>query len=161
MTVRLYRYHKVTYSNCQFNFSFTHLRPQDTVLVVMSLFCVLVALIFQQSLTEIVVEISQPNGQRILDIAEIYMQQNGRSLPDYLTTLSFSSATDPYNDVQFCKDNNVLSSCQNAVAFNASSSRWEGEEERPTLFILSRDAFFGELVSECPRIGLFLLMCEM
>jgi hypothetical protein len=109
--------------------------------------CVLLTLLLpHEGLSEVVVEITQPNGHRILNFAEIQLRQDGQLLPDYLATVSFSSTTEKHNAAQFCKDANLFTYCQNAVVFNASTGLWEGAESSPSLFIHLADAFFDKLV---------------
>ena len=105
-------------------------------------------LLLQESSSEIAIEISQPHGQRILNFAEIQLVQGGQTLPDYLTTLSFSASTEQHNDVRFCNDANELTYCQNILVFHEGSGQWEGAEERPSLYIRLEEAFFEELVSQ-------------
>ena len=106
----------------------------------------LTLLLPHDSLSEVVIEIIQPNHQRILNFAEIHFLQDGQLLPDYLTTFTFSSFTEQHDDAQFCKDANALTFCQNSLVFNVTTGQWEGVEARPSLFIYLRDAYFDEMV---------------
>ena len=110
-------------------------------------FCVLIILLLaQEGLTVVVVEISQPNGRRVIDLAEVQLFQDGLQLPEYLTKFSYSSPTLWHHDAEFCNDGNLLTSCHNSLKFNESSGVWEGEEANPSLYIMLDEAFFDEMV---------------
>ena len=94
----------------------------------------------------VVVEISQPNGRRVIDLAEVQLFQDGLQLPEYLAKVSYSSPALWHHDAEFCNDGNLLTSCHNSLKFNESSGVWEGEEANPSLYIMLDEAFFDELV---------------
>lgn len=101
---------------------------------------------------EVVVAIEQPRGQRVLSFSEIQLRRDGQVLPDYLSVLSFSLPTAYHEAAHFCGDSNEQTYCQNRLRFNESSFRWEGEEQRPSLFVTLTDAYFDELII-VPRPG--------
>lgn len=118
----------------------------------LSLFWILLTILLpHESLSEVTIEIIQPNHQRILNFAEILFVQDGQSLPEHLTTFTFSSFTQEHDDVRFCNDGNLLTYCKNSVIFNVTSGMWEGAEARPSLFIRLRDAYFDKMV-KCSRM---------
>jgi hypothetical protein len=114
----------------------------------LSFLCVLLTVLhpLKTVLSDVVVEIIQPYGQRILTFSEIQLLQGGQQLPDYLATFSFSATTEQHNAAHFCNDADLLTSCQNSLVFNADTRMWEGAEDRPSLYIHLTDAFFDTLV---------------
>ena len=106
----------------------------------------LILLLGTGSLSEVILQITQPYGQRIISISEIILLQGGHELPDHLMSLSFSEPTESHNNALFCHDSNTDTFCQNKLSFNVSTGVWIGSEDSPSLFIHVMDAFFDELV---------------
>lgn len=98
------------------------------------------------SLSDVILQLTQPHGQRIISLSEITLLQGGHELPNHLIRLSFSEPTEIHNDPIFCKDSNRFTFCQNEVSFNTATGVWEGDEDGPSLYIHLVDAFFDELV---------------